>query len=85
MMRWRWRKSIRLPLGGRLNLSRSGVGYSVGVPGYRMGVDARGRKYTQWSIRGTGIYNRVYAWPKPKLGRAIVLFIAILICLKACS
>ncbi|GDY02212.1 hypothetical protein LBMAG49_15410 [Planctomycetota bacterium] len=42
----------------RINLSRSGVGYSVGSRGFRMGVDGRGRKYTNLSIPNTGIGYR---------------------------
>ena len=35
-MGWRYRKSINLGLGFRINLSKSGIGYSWGVPGYRV-------------------------------------------------
>jgi hypothetical protein len=48
-MGWGFRRSIKLgPL--KLNFSKSGVGYSVGVRGYRVGKDARGRSYTADSI-----------------------------------
>jgi hypothetical protein len=58
-MGWSFRRRISLgPL--KVNLSKSGVGYSVGVPGARMGRDAKGREYSQVSIPGTGIYNRSY-------------------------
>jgi len=60
MSGWRFRRSIRLPLGARINLSRSGVGASVGVRGFRVGRDARGHAYSQASIPGTGIYRRDY-------------------------
>lgn len=56
-MGWTYRKTIRLgPF--RVNMSRSGVGYSVGGPGFRVGVDAKGRKYTSSSIPGTGVRYR---------------------------
>jgi hypothetical protein len=59
-MAWRFRKSIKLgPL--RLNLSKSGIGTSIGVRGFRVGQDAKGRSYTAASIPGTGIYNRSYS------------------------
>ncbi len=58
-MSWNWRKGLRFgPL--RINLSKSGIGYSLGVPGYRIGTNAKGKKYQQVSIPGTGIYRRDY-------------------------
>lgn len=50
--KWAWHKSIALPLGLRLNLSRTGVGFSWGVRGCRVGVDAHGRRYTSFSVAG---------------------------------
>jgi hypothetical protein len=59
-MGWSFRRSINLgPL--RINASKSGFGYSIGGRGFRIGKDARGRKYTAMSIPGTGIYNRTYS------------------------
>ena len=59
-MAWRFRKSIKLgPL--RFNLSKSGIGTSVGVRGFRVGTDAKGRSNTAASIPGTGIYSRTYS------------------------
>ncbi len=53
-MGWSFRRSVNLgPL--RINLSRSGVGYSVGGRGFRTGVRAGGRRYSTLSIPGTGI------------------------------
>ena len=58
-MAWSFRKGFNLgPF--RLNLSKKGVGLSVGTRGLRIGRDARGRDYSQISIPGTGIYNRQY-------------------------
>lgn len=42
----------------RINLSKSGVGWSVGGRGMRTGVDGRGRRYTNVSIPGTGVSYR---------------------------
>jgi hypothetical protein len=52
-----YRKSVNLgPF--RVNLSKSGVGYSVGGRGFRVGTTPRGRKYTSFSIPGTGVGYR---------------------------
>lgn len=58
-MGWYFRRSIGLgPF--RVNLSKSGLGWSVGGRGFRTGVDARGRRTTQASIPGTGVgYRKV--------------------------
>jgi len=42
----------------RINLSKSGVGWSVGTRGARVGRSARGKKTTHLSIPGTGIGYR---------------------------
>ncbi|MGA2735904.1 MAG: DUF4236 domain-containing protein [Bryobacteraceae bacterium] len=58
-MGWNLRRSINFgPL--RVNFSKSGVGYSVGTRGLRVGRDAAGRKYSSISVPGTGIYRRDY-------------------------
>ena len=44
----------------RINLSKKGIGYSVGVRGFRVGHDAKGQQYSQTSIPGTGLYKRSY-------------------------
>lgn len=51
----RFRKSINLGHGFRINLSKSGIGYSLGAPGFRFTKTASGRKRTTYSIPGTGI------------------------------
>ena len=59
-MGWGLRRSLKLgPL--KLNFSKSGVGYSVGVRGFRVGKDAKGRSYTAASIPGMGLYSRTYS------------------------
>jgi hypothetical protein len=53
-MGWSYRKSVNLgPF--RINLSKSGIGYSVGGRGFRTGVNSRGRSYNSFSIPGTGL------------------------------
>ena len=54
-MGWRYRKSINLGGGFRINLSKSGVGYSWGIPGYRITKTANGKIKKTYSIPGTGI------------------------------
>lgn len=52
-----YRKSVNVgPF--RVNLSKSGVGYSVGGRGFRVGKTARGRSYTSFSVPGTGVGYR---------------------------
>jgi len=59
-MGWNWRKRFNFgPL--RINLSKRGIGYSLGVPGFRVGQDAKGQNYSQTSVPGTGIYRRDYS------------------------
>ena len=53
-MGWSYRKSVNLgPF--RLNISKSGIGYSLGGAGFRTGVSSRGRRYRSVSIPGTGL------------------------------
>ncbi|NLY53200.1 MAG: DUF4236 domain-containing protein [Firmicutes bacterium] len=51
----RFRKSIRLGKGLRINLSKSGVGFSWGIPGFRITRTAKGRTRKTISIPGTGL------------------------------
>lgn len=64
-MGWSWSKSVGVgPF--RVNLSKSGVGFSVGGKGFRTGVNSKGRKYSTVSIPGTGIrYNTSGSSKKP--------------------
>lgn len=54
-MSFRFRKSVRLGKGVRLNFSKRGVGVSVGTKGLRFGVGPSGTRMTA-GIPGTGIY-----------------------------
>jgi len=51
----RYRKSIGIGKIFRINLSRSGVGYSVGTKGARVSRTANGRTRTTISAPGTGL------------------------------
>jgi hypothetical protein len=53
-MGFRFRKSINLGRGSRVNLSKRGVGFSAGTRGARYSVGPRGRSWT-FSIPGTGL------------------------------
>ena len=54
-MGWRIRKSINIGWGIRINISKSGIGYSWGGRGYRKTWKANGGTRTTYSIPGTGI------------------------------
>lgn len=54
-MGWNYRKSVNLGGGLRLNFSKSGVGISGGVKGFRISTGPRGSRLYA-SIPGTGIY-----------------------------
>lgn len=54
-MGYRFRKSINLGGGFKINLSKSGIGYSWGVPGMRYTKLANGRERYTYSIPGTGL------------------------------
>lgn len=54
-MGFRYRKSINLGGGFRINISKSGIGYSWGVKGYRITKTAKGTVRQTASIPGTGI------------------------------
>ena len=51
----RFRKTISLLPGVRLNVSKSGVGVSAGVPGIRGSINTSGRATGTLSIPGTGL------------------------------
>ena len=54
-MGFRFRKSLRLGKGIRLNLGRRGFSLSAGIPGLRYSVSSRGRRTRTVTIPGTGI------------------------------
>ena len=54
-MGFRYKKSINLGGGFRVNLSKNGIGYSWGVKGYRITKTADGRTRRTVAIPGTGI------------------------------
>ena len=52
----RFRKSITLCKGVRLNVGKTGVSISTGIPGFRKTIHSSGRVTTSVGIPGTGIY-----------------------------
>lgn len=53
-MGWSFRRSLNFgPI--RINFSKSGIGFSFGVPGLRGGVTSNGRKYYSAGVPGTGV------------------------------
>jgi hypothetical protein len=53
-MGFRFRKTVRFgPV--NINIGKSGVGYSVGRKGARVGKSSTGRSYTSFGIPGTGM------------------------------
>jgi predicted negative regulator of RcsB-dependent stress response len=54
-MGFRFRKSVKIMPGLRLNFSKSGVGLSAGVRGARVSINSRGRMTRSVGIPGTGI------------------------------
>lgn len=51
----RFRKSIKIAPGIKLNISTKGVGVSAGVKGAHVSINSRGRKTTTVGIPGTGL------------------------------
>lgn len=56
-MSLRFRKSMKLMPGVRLNFGKETVGLSFGVPGARYTINSKGRRTVSTGIPGTGIYN----------------------------
>lgn len=57
-----YRKSIKAgPF--RINLSKSGVGLSTGVPGFRVTQSSSGHRYTTFNVPGSGMSYRTSSKP----------------------
>lgn len=68
-MGFRFRKSINLGGGFKINLSKSGVGYSFGGKGFRVAKTAKGKVRTTASIYGTGLsYSKEFGLNGRKKG-----------------
>lgn len=62
----RYRKSITLCKGVRLNVGKTGVSISAGIPGFRKTIHSSGRVTTSIGIPGTGVYYVDTQNPKKK-------------------
>lgn len=54
-MSWRFRKYLNMGL-FRIGMSKNGLGFSFGIPGFRYGISPSGEKYLSIGIPGTGLY-----------------------------
>jgi hypothetical protein len=60
----RFQRRIRIAPGVRLNLSKSGVGVSVGRTGLRLGMDGKRKKYFSLGLPGSGFsYHTFFGRP----------------------
>ena len=51
----RFRKSVKIAPGVRLNISKKSVGISAGIKGYRKSINSSGRVTTSIGVPGTGV------------------------------
>ena len=54
-MGFRFKKSFNIGKHFKINLSKSGIGYSFGVKGFRIGKTAKGKTEKTLSLPGTGL------------------------------
>jgi len=64
-MGFRFRKSIKIAPGIKLNLSKRGVGMSMGTKGARVSLNSKGKVTKSFSIPGTGISHVTTTSLKP--------------------
>jgi hypothetical protein len=81
-MGFRFQRRIKVLRGISVNVSKSGVGVSVGGRGFHTGIDSKGRRYTSASLPGTGLSWREYRKPSggpPRSRLAIGIVVAFVI------
>lgn len=67
-MGWRFRKIFQSgPF--RWTWTKKGVGWSIGIPGFRYGISPNGSRYISFGIPGTGLYFIKYLDDKNKQQR----------------
>jgi hypothetical protein len=64
-MGFRYQRRIKICKGVNINLSKSGVGLSVGPKGAKIGISSKGKPYASVGIPGTGLSYRTNL-PTPK-------------------
>jgi hypothetical protein len=71
-----FRKSVKAgPF--RLNFSKTGIGVSAGVPGFRVTQSSTGRRYTTFNVPGSGMSYRTPS-SKPTAEGCLVPIVAFL-------
>jgi hypothetical protein len=80
-MPFRFQRRIRVAPGVRLNLSKSGLGGSIGRNGLRLGIDAKGRKYFSIGLPGTGLSYRGFI---DRFNRDALLIVGIVVLAVIC-
>lgn len=73
----RFQRRIKIAPGVTVNLSKSGIGASVGVRGARYGVNPKGQTYKSVGLPGTGLSYRTVepASPQPGPLQRLVLWV----------
>jgi len=54
-MSWRFRKYLNFGL-FRIGVSKNGLGFSFGIPGFRYGISSSGKKTLSIGLPDTGLY-----------------------------
>jgi hypothetical protein len=67
---WRFRRSVKIAPGVRLNVNKRSVGISAGVRGARSSVNSDGRRTRSVGIPGTGLYYRSQTGPRGRQATA---------------
>jgi len=68
-MGFRFRRSIRIAPGVRLNLNKRSMGVSVGGKGLHYSVNSKGRRTSTIGIPGSGLSYQQVSTPKKRGGR----------------
>jgi hypothetical protein len=84
-MGFRFQRRIKVLRGITVNVSKSGVGVSVGGRGFHTGIDSKGRRYTSGSLPGTGLSWREYRKdsgpPRSRLAIGILVAFVVVVAL----
>lgn len=82
-MPFRFQRRIRVAPGVRLNISKSGIGGSVGRTGLRLGIDSNRRRYFSIGLPGTGLSYRAFLGQrlKPKHLKVLAYTAIAVLCL----
>jgi len=66
----RFRRTIKVAPGIRLNINKRSVGLSAGIPGARVSINSDGRSTRSVGVPGTGLYYRSQTGPRRGAGRS---------------